>query len=226
MRALPSSWRYPLSEPCRVLLCDDHTIMRSGLRRILNEAPDIVVVAEAGTAAAAVEAALTERPDVIVMDLTLPDESGITAIERIRAAGCASRALVLTMHDDIAYVREAFAAGAAGYLLKAAADVELLRAVREVASGMRYVDPTMGAALVDGRPQPRSLAAGAVLSLSERELEILRLLALGYTNPEMAANLNLSVRTIETYRSRIQKKVGLRSRAELAGLARDSGLTR
>lgn len=215
-----------MAEPCRVVLCDDHTIMRSGLRRILGEAPDITVVGEAGTAHAAVETVRAERPDVVVMDLALPDESGITAIERIMAASPTSRVLVLTMHDDVAYLQEAFAAGATGYVVKAAADMELLRAVREVAAGVRYVDPTLGAALLDGRSQPRSSAISPVAALSERELEILRLLALGYTNSEMARKLQLSVRTIETYRSRMQQKMGVRSRADLASLARDAGLTR
>ncbi|AWK76552.1 hypothetical protein CBI38_34875 (plasmid) [Rhodococcus oxybenzonivorans] len=215
-----------MTEQLRVLLCDDHTIMRSGLRRILGDAADITVIGETGTAADAVEMARTEKPDIVVMDLTLPDASGITAIERIRTVSPASRVLVLTMHEDIAYLREAFAAGAAGYLVKAAADAELLRAVHDVAAGTRYVDPSMGAALVDGGTQPQNLAEAAVASLSERELEILRLVALGYTNPEMAKKLILSVRTIETYRSRIQQKVGLRSRAELARLAREAGITR
>lgn len=200
--------------------------MRGGLRRILGEVPDVVVVGETGTVAEAVEFARIEHPDVVVMDLSLPDQSGIAAIEQIRTHSAESRVLVLTMHDDIAYLREAFAAGALGYLVKAAADVELLRAVRAVAGGTRYVDPTLVTALVDGPQQRPSRAETAIATLSEREREILRLLALGYTNPEMATKLTLSVRTIETYRSRIQQKLGLRSRADLALLARESGLTR
>lgn len=214
-----------MADPYRVVLCDDHALMRSGLRRILGEAPDIVVAGEAGTARMAVEVARREQPDIVVIDLTLPDESGITAIAGISAVSPRSRVLVLTMHDDVAYLRRAFDAGALGYVAKAAADTDLLHAVREVGAGKRYVDPALGAALVSAMPSPVPPARSPVAALSERELQILQLLALGYTNPEMAARLQLSVRTIETYRSRIQQKVGLRSRAELASLARSAGLT-
>jgi DNA-binding NarL/FixJ family response regulator len=129
------------------------------------------------------------------------------------------------MHDDVAYLREAFEAGATGYMLKKAADVELLLAVRTVASGDRYVHPTLGAALLEHRPAPAEAARGPGLpELSARETQILRLLALGHTNSEIAGRLHLSVRTVETYRSNIQLKLGVRSRAELARLARESGL--
>lgn len=212
-----------MTEKLRVLICDDHTIVRGGLLRVLGADPEIEVVADVGTVAEAVAAAGRELPDVVIMDLTLPDGSGITAIELIAAASPKTRALVLTMHDDVAYLREAFAAGAAGYVVKAAADVELLRAVREVGAGLRYVHPAMGAALLQAGPDERPTDA-VVAGLSEREAEILRLLALGYTNPEMAELLVLSVRTVETYRYRLQQKVGLRTRAELARLARDCGL--
>ncbi len=207
----------------RVLICDDHTILRGGLLRILGEDPEIDVVADVGTMTEAVAVAGRELPDVVIVDLTLPDGSGIAAIEAIAVVSPRTRALVLTMHDDVAYLAEAFAVGAQGYLVKAAADTELLRAVREVGAGRSYVHPGMGAALLQARPAERR-ADAAVAGLSEREAEILRLLALGYTNPEMAELLGLSVRTVETYRHRLQQKVGLRTRAELARLARDCGL--
>lgn len=214
-----------MDERLRVLICDDHTIMRAGLLRILGEDPDITVVADVGTMTEAVSVAGRELPDVVIMDLTLPDGSGIAAIEAILTVSPTTRALVLTMHDDVAYLAQAFAVGAVGYVVKAAADTELLRAVREVGAGLSYVHPAMGAALLQARGQERPTDA-AVAGLSEREAEILRLLALGYTNPEMAELLTISVRTVETYRHRLQQKVGLRTRAELARLARDYGLVR
>ncbi|HVV11888.1 response regulator transcription factor [Amycolatopsis sp.] len=215
-----------MSEAYRLLLCDDHSMMRSGLRRILSDVADVVVVGETGTVAKAVELAGIEKPDVVVMDLSLPDQSGITAIEQIHRESAHSKVLVLTMHDDVAYLREALAAGAIGYLVKVAADTELVRAVRAVASGTTYVDPTLVTALVDGNASSQSRVKDPLAALSERERDILRHLALGYTNPEMATKLTLSVRTVETYRARIQQKLGLRSRADLARLAREAGLTR
>ncbi|HEX3613164.1 MAG TPA: response regulator transcription factor [Sporichthyaceae bacterium] len=218
-----------MTDPIRLVICDDHRVVREGLRRVLSEDPDLLVLADVGTSADVVGACAQHRPDVVVLDVTLPDGSGIGAIPRIAAVSPGTRVLVLTMHDDLAYLREAFAAGAAGYVLKAAADVELFDAVHQVFAGHRYVHPTLGAALIDAQtdPGPNGVGKPSVSmthGLSEREAEILRYLALGYTNTEMAQMLTLSVRTVETYRLRLQQKVGLRSRAELARLARESGL--
>lgn len=205
-------------------MCDDHSVVRAGLRTILEDDPTIEVVGEAATADEAVVLAGAVRPDVFVLDLSLPDESGVSATRRIRQASAGTSVLILTMHDDVAYLREAFEAGAAGYVLKKAADVELLLALRTVAAGERYVHPALGAALLDQESVPDPPRRPAVPELSARESEILRLLALGHTNPEIAGSLHLSVRTVETYRSNIQLKLGVRSRAELARLARESGL--
>ncbi|HEY1969038.1 MAG TPA: response regulator transcription factor [Pseudonocardia sp.] len=213
-----------MSDQLRVLICDDHKIVRGGLRRMLNEDPAIVVIEDVGTAAEAVAAAARTKPDVVVLDVGLPDRSGLSAIGVITEASPESRILVLTMHDDVAYLREAFVSGALGYVLKAAADVELIQAVHDVAAGIRYVHPALGAALLEKNSASEAPEESRVSGLSEREAEILRLLALGYTNPEMADMMHLSVRTVETYRYRLQQKVGLRSRAELARLARESGL--
>ncbi|AEH10058.1 two component transcriptional regulator, LuxR family [Candidatus Protofrankia datiscae] len=210
----------------RVLLCDDHRIVRGGLQRMLAEDSGILVVADVGTAAEAVAAAGRLQPDIVVLDIGLPDGSGISAIGRILGASPASRVLMLTMHDDVAYLREAFASGALGYVLKAAADIELIQAIHDVARGERYVHPTLGAALLGRDTNVEGRSVSTVAGLSEREAEILRLLALGHTNPEMAEVLDLSVRTVETYRYRLQQKVGLRSRAELVRLAREMGLVR
>lgn len=203
-------------------LCDDHAVVRSGLSRILAEELDLDVVGEAGTAEEAIAVAEAERPDVFVMDLGLPDLNGIEATRRIVEVSPQTRVLVLTVHDDVAYLRKAFAAGAHGYLVKDAADVELVLAVREVAAGNEYVHPRLGAALLD--PAASTRAAGPGGELSERELDVLRLVALGYTNAEIGAELYVSVRTVETHRAHVQQKLGLKARADLVRYARQQGL--
>lgn len=205
-----------------VALCDDHGIVRSGLRRILDAEADISVVGEAASAAEAVELAARVCPDVFVMDLGLPDGSGIEATAAVRQANAATRVLVVTVHDDVAYLRRAFDAGADGYLVKDAADVELVQAVRQVAAGRQYVHPSLGAALLaDGTPVRLSGPGG---ELSDREEEVLRCIALGLTNAETAAKLFLSVRTVESHRAHIHHKLGVQSRADLVRLARERGL--
>lgn len=206
----------------RVALCDDHAIVRSGLRRILDAEHDLEVVGEAGSVREAVVLARAERPDVFVMDLGLPDGSGITGTAEVRKASPATRVLVLTVHDDVAYLRRAFEAGADGYMVKEAADVELVRAVRQVASGRQYVHPSLGAALLAPDAPPARLG-GPGGKLSEREGEVLRLIALGLTNAEIAERLYLSVRTVETHRAHIHRKLDIRSRAELVRFARAAG---
>lgn len=206
-----------------VALCDDHAVVRSGLRRLLEDQADLRVVGEAGTAEDAVEVARAERPDVFVMDLGLRGTNGFEATRQVRETSPDTRVLVLTAHDDVGYLRKAFAAGARGYLVKDAADLELVQAVREVAAGREYVDPSLGAALLTpDAPAPRPAGPGG--ELSERELEVLRLIALGYTNAQAAEVLYVSVRTIETHRAHIQQKLGVKERAELVRLARDLGV--
>lgn len=207
----------------RVALCDDHGLVRSGLRRILDAEDDLEVVGEAGGVREAVLLARAERPDVFVMDLGLPDGSGIDATAEVRQASPGTRVLVLTVHDDIAYLRRAFDAGADGYMVKDAADVELVRAIRQVASGNQYVHPTLGAALLAPGAEPRSLG-GPGGELSDREVEVLRCIALGLTNAEIAEQLFVSVRTVETHRAHVQQKLDIRSRAELVRFARETGL--
>jgi two-component system response regulator NreC len=212
-----------LVEPIRVALCDDHAVVRSGLRRILSAVDGIAVVGEAGNAADAVALAEAELPDVFVMDLGLPGVNGIDAIRQVRDVSPATAVLVLTIHDDIAYLRRAFGAGARGYLVKDAADVELVLAVRHVAAGDEYVHPSLGAALlaaefVAARP------SGPGGELSEREVEVLRLVALGHTNTDIAEGLYVSVRTVETHRAHVQQKLGLKARSDLVRVAREFGL--
>lgn len=212
-----------MPEPIRVALCDDHGVVRSGLRHILDDEDDIVVVGDAGNAEDAVAIARAERPDVFVMDLGLPGTGGITATRQVREASPSTVVLILTVHDDVGYLRKAFDAGASGYLVKEAADVELVQAVRTVAAGGQYVHPSLGAALLAPETAHPKLA-GPGGELSEREQEVLRLIALGLTNAEIGERLYVSVRTVETHRAHIHQKLNLKTRAELVGFARDAGL--
>ncbi len=207
----------------RVALCDDHSVVRGGLRRILDAEGDLEVIGEAGSVHEAVALAELMRPDVFVMDLGLPDGSGITATTEVLRVSPNTRVLVLTVHDDVAYLRRAFEAGAAGYTVKEAADADLVQAVRQVAAGHQYVHPTLGAALL-AADAPHARPHGPGGDLSERETDVLRCISLGMTNAEIAAQLYVSVRTIETHRAHIQQKLGLRSRADLVRFARNAGL--
>ena len=211
-----------MSEMIRVALCDDHAVVRSGLRRIVADEPGFEVVGEAGTAEEAVAVARAEQPDVFVMDLGLPGTSGIEATRQVVAVSPLTAILVLTVHDDVAYLRKAFDAGARGYLVKDAADVDLVVAIRQVAAGEEYVHPRLGAALLS--PNATGHFGGPGGELSERELEVLRLVALGNTNAEIATELYVSVRTVETHRAHVQQKLGIKARADLVSYAREHGI--
>ena len=212
-----------MAEIVRVAVCDDHAVVRSGLRRILEAEQDLEVVGEAGGVAEAVALAAEVHPDVFVMDLGLPDGSGLTATAEVLARSPETKVLVLTVHDDVAYLRRAFEAGATGYLVKEAADVELVLAVRQVAGGRQYVHPSLGAALL-APDAPGAVLAGPGGELSDREIEVLRLVALGLTNAEIAERLYVSVRTVETHRTHVHQKLDVRSRSELVRIARSAGL--
>lgn len=211
-----------MGDVIRVALCDDHVVVRRGLARIVAEEPGLEVVGEAGTAEEAVALARAEHPDVMVMDLGLPDTSGIEATRQVGEVSPQTAILVLTVHDDVAYLRKAFDAGASGYLVKDAADVELVLAIRQVAVGEAYVHPRLGAALL--APAATGRIAGPGGELTEREIDVLRLIALGNTNSEIAAELYLSVRTVETHRAHVQQKLGIKARADLVRYAREHDL--
>jgi two-component system, NarL family, response regulator NreC len=189
---------------------------------VLESEEDIEVVAEAADARNAVFEARAHHPDVILLDVVMPGRSGIEAIPDLLQESPESKVLVLSMQDDPAYVREAFGAGASGYVLKEAADAEVVAAVREVAGGQRYVHPALGARLVAAEAEERDRAEAD--PLSEREHEILRLLALGHTNQEIASQLYLSVRTVETHRAHIMQKLRMETRAELVRYALEQGM--
>jgi two-component system, NarL family, response regulator NreC len=206
----------------RVLIVDDHAVVRAGLRLLFDAEDDIETVGEAGDAREAIFEARSSKPDVILMDITLGGKSGIEVTPELLHERPESKILVLSMEDDPRYVREAFAAGASGYVLKEAADTELVSAVREVARGGSYVHPALGA-----RMAAAEAAAGQMAEqnpLSERESEVLRLLALGHTNQEIAEMLFISVRTAETHRAHIMQKLRLATRAELVRYALANGL--
>ena len=205
----------------RVLVVDDHALVRSGLRLLLDAEEDITVEDEAGSAEQAVRMARFDKPDVVLLDITMPGLSGLEVTAEIKRAAPDAAILILSMHDDSAYVREAFDKGASGYLLKEAADQELLTAVREVAAGHQYLHPMLGARLASGETHTDLEAAkhAAADPLSDREREVLRLLAAGHTNQEIAKTLFISVRTAETHRAHIMQKLSLTTRAELVHYA-------
>ena len=205
-----------------VLIVDDHTLVRSGLRLLLEGETDFTVDDEAGDAEQAIRLARLHKPDVILLDVVMPGRSGLEAAPEILQAAPKAKILVLSMQDDPSYVRQAFSAGATGYLLKEAADDELVQAVREVANGGRYVHPALGARLAAAEAEARARAEAD--PLSEREREVLRLLALGHTNQEIAKLLFISVRTAETHRAHVMQKLRLSTRAELVRYALQQGL--
>jgi two-component system, NarL family, response regulator NreC len=206
----------------RAVVVDDHAVVRSGIKLLLDREDDIEVVGEAGNGRDAVFQARALKPDVILLDVVMPGQSGIDVLPSLLEDAPNAKVLVLSMQDDPSYVREAFAAGASGYVLKEAADEEVVAAVREIASGGSYVHPALGARLVTADAQAR--AAAEADPLSEREREVLRLLALGHTNQEIAKMLYISVRTAETHRAHIMQKLRLSTRAELVRYALSQGL--
>ena len=204
----------------RIVIADDHAVVRSGFRLLLEREDDLEPIGEAGDGQEAVALVSRLRPEVVLLDVVMPGGGGIEAAAEIRRVAPETRILMLSMQDDPTYVREAFAAGATGYVLKEAADNELVEAVRRVAAGEQYVHPSLGARLV---AEPARSVEPAD-SLSEREREVLRLLALGYTNQEIAAQLFVSVRTVEAHRAHILTKLRVSTRAELVRHAIDTGL--
>jgi two-component system, NarL family, response regulator NreC len=203
-----------------IVLADDHQVVRSGLRMLLEAEDGLEVLGEAGDVTSALREVLDHRPRVLVLDLNMSGESSLSAIPQLRRESPGTQVVVLTMQDEVAFAREALRAGALGYVLKDAAEAELVRAVRSAAEGQTYLNPRLRSRLTAEPLRP----AGAPGRLSPRELEVLKLIALGHTNGEIAATLYLSVRTVESHRSHIQQKTGRTTRAELVGYARENEL--
>lgn len=210
----------------RILLADDHAVLRAGLRLLLNSQADLEVVGEAASGIEVIALAEALQPDLILLDLSMPGLGGLDALPVLRHRAPNTRVLILTMHDDPQYLRQALKSGAAGYVLKKAADTELLSAVQAVLRGEVYVHPSMTRVLLeDLLPQTYAGNESDLWdTLSEREQEVLRQVALGYTGTEIADKLSLSVKTVETYRARGMEKLGLINRAALVRFALRKGL--
>ncbi|MBN9118506.1 MAG: response regulator transcription factor, partial [Planctomycetes bacterium] len=200
---------------------DDHAIVREGLRSLVNSQSEMEVIGEASDGPSAVSMTESLDPDVVVMDVSMPGLNGVQVAAQLRTARPGRKVLVLTVHEDKGYLRQLIEAGATGYVLKRAAASELVQAIRAVADGGTYLDPTLAASLVDDfvRPAPEP----STVELSERESEVMRLIALGYSNKEIAAQLKLSVKTIETYKTRSMEKLHFRSRVDIVRYAAQRG---
>jgi DNA-binding NarL/FixJ family response regulator len=210
----------------RVLIADDHAVVRAGLRLLINGQPELEVVGEAANVQETLSKTHELSPDVLTMDLAMPGGSGIKTIERLRQECPLTRVLVLTMHKETSYLNAALAAGAFGYVIKSAADTELLAGIRAVYRGRTMVDLDLSETQ---RPnalgcQTASKSVGSGAALSKREREVLELLAQGYTNQQAADRLFVSVKTVETYRARVAEKLGLRSRADIVRYAVEMGI--
>lgn len=206
--------------PITIVIADDHQVVRAGLRLLLEAEEGFRVIAEAGDVATTERRVTAYHPRVLILDLNMPGESSLPAIPRLRASAPDTQIVVLTMQNDPAFAREALRAGALGYVLKEAADDELVQAVRLAAAGRTYLNPELGARLAAEPPS----ASGPPDDLSAREIEVLRLIALGHTNSEIASRLYLSVRTVESHRAHLQQKTGRTSRADLVAYAREHSL--
>lgn len=214
-----------MSRPIRLLVADDHTVMREGLAGLLDEQPDLTVVAQAGTGRAAVTLARRHHPDLALLDITMPEMSGLDAARQIAAERAETKSLILTMHDEEAFFFEALRAGAAGYVLKGVPSEELLTAIRAVHEGGVYLPPALAGTLVqeylDSQPEPPEDDP-----LTSRECEVLALIARGLTNSEIAERLTLSVNTIKTHRRHIYEKLDIHNRAALIAYALRRGFLR
>lgn len=205
----------------RILLADDHGIVREGLKTLIRDQPDMIVAGEAGDGATAIKLATELKPDVVVLDISMPQTTGADAARKIKRSNPKTKVVALTVHEDKSYLEQLLSAGASGYVLKRSAPSELINALRIVAKGGTYLDPHVTGAVVESfvwKQQPRTGK-----ELSEREGAVAMLTAQGYTNKEIASQLGISVKTVETHKTRSMEKLQLRSRAELVRYAFDRG---
>lgn len=205
--------------PIRILISDDHKLMQRGIATLLQAEPDMMVVGVASDTEKALRLAHELRPDIVLMDISMPGAGGIEATRRLTQGVPGVRVLVLTVHEDESILREALAAGAAGYIVKRAAESELLDAIRAVARGDAYVHPAMMTSLLRALAKPQHPEGVTTDSLTAREVDVLRLLVQGFTNRQIAERLSVSVRTVEGHRANITSKLGLHSRVDLADYA-------
>jgi DNA-binding NarL/FixJ family response regulator len=209
----------------RIFLADDHAVVREGLRSLINSQPEMEVTGEAGTGRTAWQKVKGCGPDVLVVDISMPDLNGVELTERVKRDCPGVRVLALTVHEDRSYLLQLLRAGASGYVLKRAAAEELVRAIRAVATGGVYIDPAVAGKIVEEGYARKQSSQGATkgISLSERETEVLRLIARGHSNKEVANQLRIGARTVETYRTRLMEKLDLHSRADIVSYALQQG---
>ena len=209
----------------RVLIADDHAILRSGLRMLIDAQTDMTVVAEAQNGNEAIQIAPKTSPDVVILDVTMPERGGLHAIHDILKQNPDTRILLLTMHEELAYLRTALAAGASGYVLKKSVDADLLSAIRAVHKGRTYVDSELASELIQNALPEHGRSPNKLSEvLSEREAQVLKLVAEGFSSREIAQKIFVSVKTVETYRGRLTEKLGLTSRADIVRYALEIGL--
>jgi len=207
-----------------IVLADDHGVLRAGLRALLNAEDDLKVIGEAATGEEVLQIASELQPDIVLLDLNMPGPGGIEVTRKLRDLVPETRVLVLTVHEDEGLLREAIDSGASGYIIKRAVESELINAIRAVARGEMYIHPSMTRALLREREKRTPPPSGAQESLTPREADVMRLIALGYTNRQAAEELRLSVRTVETHRANLMGKLGLKSRVELVRWAAENDL--
>ncbi len=208
----------------KVLIADDHAIVRTGLRALLDSEPSMKLVGEATGGYEAIELVGKSNADILVLDISMPDLDGISVTKKIKSRFPDLRILILTVHEDEAMLREAIRVGAAGYILKRAAETELISAIRAIMGGVLYVDPSMVRVLLSDEIKPTANLPELAEPLTHREEEILKLIVQGYTNRQVGEELGISTRTVEGHRANLVAKVGLHSRVELVRYAREQGL--
>ncbi|MFN0138883.1 MAG: response regulator [Pyrinomonadaceae bacterium] len=208
-----------MTSKLKILLAEDHQIVREGLKLLLNSQPDMEVVGEAGDGEIAIEMVKTLQPDIIIMDISMPRLNGLMATKRLRAANSDVKILTLSRHTDDGYLQQLIAAGVNGYVLKQSAPTHLINAIREVASDNSYVDPALTKRVIEGFSNRSGLRGEGPTELSNRESEVLRLIALGYSNKEIATQMNLSVKTIEAHKANSMRKLGMSGRIDIVRYA-------
>jgi DNA-binding NarL/FixJ family response regulator len=212
-----------VNQRIRIVLADDHPLLLTGVRNLIQTEPDLEIVGEASTGLEALRVIRTAKPDLAVLDVTMPELNGILLGRRLASEASTVKVIVLTLHEDRAFIKQALNAGAKGYILKRSAAENLVQAIRAVVSGGMYIDPAIASDFVNSPRRPRQNNFALTSELSEREAEVLRLVALGFTNKEIAHKLDIGIKSIETHRARGSEKLGLSMRSELVRYAAAQG---